>query len=55
MILNRLGYETWPVDWELSEATREALRNSQADAGLDPTVEVTMLTVIELGRHRAVE
>ena len=53
MILNRLGYETGPVDGELSEATREALRNYQADAGLDPTGTVTMLTVIELGRLRA--
>lgn len=48
MILNRLGYETWPVDWELSEATREALRNFRTVAGLGPTGEVTMLTVIEL-------
>ena len=55
MILNRLGYETWPVDWELSEATREALRNFRTDAGLDPTVEVTMLTVIELPSLRAGE
>ncbi len=47
-ILNRLGYETGPVDGELNEATREALRKFQADAGLDPTGEVTMLTVIEL-------
>ena len=47
-ILNRLGYDTGPVDGELNEATREALRKFQADAGLDPTGEVTMLTVIEL-------
>ena len=48
MILNRLGYETGPVDGELSEATRGALRNFQADAGSDPMGEVTMLTVIVL-------
>ena len=48
MILNRLEYETGPVDGELNDATREALRKFQADAGLDPTGEVTMLTVIEL-------
>jgi hypothetical protein len=47
-ILNRMGYETGPVDGELNEATREALRKFQADAGLEPTGEVTMLTVIEL-------
>ena len=47
-ILNRLGYETGPVDGELNEATREALRKFQADAGLDATGEVTMLTAIEL-------
>ena len=49
--MNRTGL----VDSELSEATREALRDFQADAGLDPTAEVTMLTVIELGRLRAGE
>ena len=48
MILNGMGYETGPVDGELNDATREALRKFQADAGLDPTGEVTMLTVIEL-------
>ena len=48
MILNGLGYETGPVDGEMNEATREAVRKFQADAGLDPTGEVTMLTVIEL-------
>lgn len=47
-ILNGLGYETGPVDGELNDATREALRKFQADAGLQPTGEVTMLTVIEL-------
>ena len=47
-ILNRLGYATGPVDGELNEATRDALRKFQADAGLDPTGEVTVLTVIEL-------
>ena len=47
-ILNRLGYDTGPVDGELNELTRDALRKFQADAGLDPTGEVTMLTVIEL-------
>ena len=47
-ILNRLGYETGPVDGELNAATREALRKFQADAGLEPTGEMTMLTVIEL-------
>lgn len=47
-ILNGLGYETGPVDGELNDATREALRKFQADAGLEPTGEVTMLTVIEL-------
>ena len=47
-ILNRLGYETGPVNGELNEATREALKKFQADAGLAPTGEVTMLTVIEL-------
>ena len=47
-ILSRLGYETGPVDGELNDATREALRKFQADAGLEPTGEVTMLTVIEL-------
>lgn len=47
-ILNRLGYETGPVNGELNEATQEAVRKFQADAGLDPTGEVTMLTVIEL-------
>ena len=47
-ILNGLGYETGPVDGELNDATREALRKFQADAGLEPTAEVTMLTVIEL-------
>ena len=36
-ILNRLGYETGPVDGELNDATREALRKFQADAGLEPT------------------
>ncbi len=48
MILNRLGYETGPVDGELSQAAREALRKFQADAGSDPMGEVTMLTAIEL-------
>ena len=48
LILNGLGYETGPVDGEMNDATREALRKFQADAGLDPTGEVTMLTVIEL-------
>ena len=47
-ILNRLGYETGPVDGELNAATREALRKFQADAGMEPTGEVTMVTVIEL-------
>ncbi len=47
-ILNRLGYETGPVDGELNAATREALRKFQSDAGLDPTGEMTMMTVIEL-------
>ena len=47
-ILNRLGYETGPVDGELNDATLDALRKFQADAGLEPTGEVTMLTVIEL-------
>ena len=47
-ILNRLGYEIGPVDGELNAATREALRKFQADAGLDPTGEMTMMTVIEL-------
>ena len=48
MILNGLGYETGPVDGELNDATREAVRKFQADAGLEATGEVTMLTVIEL-------
>lgn len=48
MILNGMGYETGPVDGELNDATREALRKFQADAGLEVTGEVTMLTVIEL-------
>ena len=47
-ILSRLGYETGPVDGELNEATRDALRKFQADAGMEPTGEVTMVTVIEL-------
>ncbi|MDE2999869.1 MAG: peptidoglycan-binding domain-containing protein [Gemmatimonadota bacterium] len=47
-ILNGLGYETGPVDGELNDATREALRKFQADAGLEATGELTMLTVIEL-------
>lgn len=55
MILNRLGYETRPVDWELSEATRQALINFRTVAGLGPKGEVTMPTVIELGRLRAGE
>ena len=45
---NGQGYETGPVDGALNAATREALRKFQADAGLDPMGEMTMLTVIEL-------
>ncbi len=48
LVLNGLGYETGPVDGEMNDATREALRKFQSDAGLEPTGEVTMLTVIEL-------
>ena len=48
MILNGPGCETGPVDGELNEATLEALRKFQADAGLKPTVEVTRPTAIEL-------
>ena len=49
--MNRTGL----VDSELSEATRQALRNFQAVAGLGPKGEGAMLTVIELGRLRAGE
>ena len=49
--MNRTGL----VDSELSEATREALKNSQAVVGFGPTGEVAMLTVIVSGRLRAGE
>lgn len=48
MLLNNLGYGAGPIDGELRDATRAALKRFQAERRLEPSGEVTALTMIEL-------
>ena len=48
MLLNNLGYSPGRIDGEPGRGTQDALTRFQADAGLEQTGQVTVLTMIEL-------
>ena len=48
VILNNLGYEIGGIDGTVGEPTRHALKRFQESCGLNPTGDVTILTMIEL-------
>jgi hypothetical protein len=55
VILNHLGYEMGGIDGKVSETTRTAVKDFQESCGLDPSGEVTILTIIELRNRWAGE
>jgi hypothetical protein len=48
VILNNLGYEVEEIDGKGNEATQAALRRFQSVCGLEPSGQLTVLTLIEL-------
>ena len=48
VILHNLGYDVGGIDGEMKEACRDALRRFQMACGLEPTGEVTVLTMLAL-------
>ncbi len=48
VILHNLGYDVGGIDGEMKEACRDALRQFQVVCELEPSGEVTVLTMIEL-------
>ena len=48
MLLSRLGYDVGEIDGVLDESTGAALSAFQASRGMDPSGNLTMLTVVEL-------
>jgi|GEM_PF-1491114 hypothetical protein len=55
VILNNLGYEIGGIDGIVGEPTRQALKRFQESCGLNPTGDVTILTMIELRNRWAGE
>lgn len=48
MILNNLGYDVGGIDGTIGALTRKALKKFQASCSMNPSGELTMLTVVEL-------
>ncbi len=55
VILNNLGYAIGGIDGKVSESTSKALGEFQESCGLDPSGELTILTMIELRNRWAGE